>query len=270
MTTMNIYDMTDTWNDGGVTFTAIEMDVTDTASAAASKLLELLVGGSSKFKVAKNGDVTALGFYMSTNTGILESTGALALFAGGGQRVGVSSSGLSFRSTNGIGWNNVDGINGSADIFLGRDAAGALAQRNGTTAQSQHLYDTFASLTDYHRLALKTARATLSGVTGASVTATGLIPDGAVLVGLTSKVTTGLGTTNGTTGYQLGDGSDADRWGAAAAVIAGTTTDNRDWTAGTIQAFTSAQDVVVTAVGGNFDGTGVIYLSAQYLIGQAD
>jgi len=49
----NIYDMADTWNDGATTFTAIKMNVTDTASDASSLLMDLQVGGVSKFSVAK-------------------------------------------------------------------------------------------------------------------------------------------------------------------------------------------------------------------------
>lgn len=55
---MFIYDMTDTWNDGGTEFTAVKMDVTDTASASGSLILDLLVGGASQFSVAKTGTVT--------------------------------------------------------------------------------------------------------------------------------------------------------------------------------------------------------------------
>lgn len=51
----NIYDMADTWNDSGTTFTAIKMDVTDTASAAGSLLMDLQVGGTSQFSVRKDG-----------------------------------------------------------------------------------------------------------------------------------------------------------------------------------------------------------------------
>ena len=50
-----------TWNAGGVTFTALKLDVTNTASAADSLLLDLQVGSTSKFKVDKDGDVTAVG-----------------------------------------------------------------------------------------------------------------------------------------------------------------------------------------------------------------
>ena len=61
MSTMPIYALVDTWNAGGTTFTAIKMDVTDTASAAGSLLLDLQVGGTSQFRVSKGGRITALG-----------------------------------------------------------------------------------------------------------------------------------------------------------------------------------------------------------------
>ena len=60
-----IYDLTDTWNAGGTTFYGIKMNVTNTASAAGSKLLSLQVGGSEQFGVDKNG-----AGYFSGNVGI--------------------------------------------------------------------------------------------------------------------------------------------------------------------------------------------------------
>jgi hypothetical protein len=162
------------------------------------------------------------------------------------------------------------GADGAQDLALLRDAAGTLAQRNGTNAQVTRVYDTFTSATDYHRIAIATARATLTNVSGASVTATALIPAGAVVMGVTSKVTTALGTGNGTTGYKIGTAGDDDRWGAITGTAAGTTSDNRNWTAGTIECFPTATDIIVTATGGNFNGTGVIYLSVQYMAGEAD
>lgn len=50
-----IYDMIDTWNNGATTFTAVKMNVTDTASAAGSLLMDLQVGGVSKFSMSKDG-----------------------------------------------------------------------------------------------------------------------------------------------------------------------------------------------------------------------
>ena len=55
----NIYDMTDTWNNGATTFTAIKMDVSDSASAANSLLLDLKVDGVTKASIDKAGNLTA-------------------------------------------------------------------------------------------------------------------------------------------------------------------------------------------------------------------
>lgn len=112
---------------------------------------------------------------------------------------------------------------------------------------------------------VRVAETELTSVSGASVTASSLIPDGAFLLGVTTRITTALGTTNGTTGYNVGDGSDADRFGVASAVTLGTTTDNTSATAAFTGSFTSANDVVLTAVGGNFDGTGDIRVIAHYI-----
>jgi len=66
MATQNIFNLTDTWNAGGTTFTAVGMNVTDTASAAGSALMDLQVGGVSQFKVSKAGAVTAVGVAIPT------------------------------------------------------------------------------------------------------------------------------------------------------------------------------------------------------------
>ena len=57
MATVNIFDMADTWNNVATTYTAIKMNVTDTASNASSLLLDLQVGGASAFNVTKGGSV---------------------------------------------------------------------------------------------------------------------------------------------------------------------------------------------------------------------
>ena len=93
----------------------------------------------------------------------------------------------------------------------------------------------------------------------------GLIPAGAVLVGLTTRVTALI---TGATSFDIGDGSDVDRWGAGIAVAATTTSDNTDWTSGIISGFPSAQDVTVTANGGNFTG-GTIRATAHYMTAEA-
>lgn len=98
-------------------------------------------------------------------------------------------------------------------------------------------------------------------MSGASATAAGLIPAGARVIAVTTRVTTVLGTSNGTTGYDVGDDTDQDLFGADIATTLGTTSDLSDHTAVPGIA-TSANDIVLTAKGGNFDGTGDIRIVA--------
>ena len=149
---------------------------------------------------------------------------------------------------------------------LETDDSNRLAQRNGTAAQAFRLYDTFASASDYHRLAIATARATATAMSGATITLANIIPAGAVVVGITCKVTTVI---TGATSFDLGTAADADRFGAGIAVAVGTTSDNRNWTSGTVECFPSNTSLILTANGGNF-ATGAVYVSVQYLSGQSD
>jgi trimeric autotransporter adhesin len=73
-----IHSLTDIWNGGSTTFYAIRMNVTDTASASDSKLIDLQVGGVTQFNVGKNGNVVATGNYTGVNgvfSGTLAVTG---------------------------------------------------------------------------------------------------------------------------------------------------------------------------------------------------
>jgi len=71
-------DLVNVWNNVATTFSAIKLDVTDTASAAGSMLLNLLVGGAARFQVTKAGAVTAAESVKSTSAsgGIGYATGA--------------------------------------------------------------------------------------------------------------------------------------------------------------------------------------------------
>lgn len=74
-----IYNLTDTWNSAGTTFTAIKMNVTDTASAAGSKILDFQIGGVSKLTLDKSGNMVATGI----QSGSLSLTQALGISSGG-------------------------------------------------------------------------------------------------------------------------------------------------------------------------------------------
>jgi len=61
VTSQPLLDFAQTWNAAGVTFTGLKFNVTDTASAAASLLIDLQVATVSKFKVDKAGAMTIAG-----------------------------------------------------------------------------------------------------------------------------------------------------------------------------------------------------------------
>lgn len=73
-----IYDLTDTWSAAGTVFNGIKLNVTNTASAAASKLVTLQIGGTEHFSVTKDG----VG-YFSGNVGIGTSSPAQKLSVSG-------------------------------------------------------------------------------------------------------------------------------------------------------------------------------------------
>jgi len=208
---------------------------------------------------------------------ILETDGNGPKIRANGTAYSIAHSGgvFLYGSTAALGVNSTKfglGANPTApDVIWERDAANEMALRRTTNAQILRVYDTYTSSTDYHRMAMATVRISQTATAGATITLTGLIPDGAVVMGVTSKVTTTL--TGGVTGYQVGTGADPDRWGVATSPTvgnAGAETDNADWTSGTIECFTAATDVILTADGANFSGTGVIYVSVQYMKGEVD
>lgn len=157
-TSSPVLDLAQTWNAGAVTFTGVKINVTDTASAAGSLLMDLQVGGSSKFNVAKDGTVKA-------SVGYLIGTGAAdaKLISNGGFPYFLTSIGNVTQHMAAGGWraagdgtfgfsSNATSVLAAADVSLFRDAAGTLAQRVGTAAQTFRIYNTTdAGLTNYER-----------------------------------------------------------------------------------------------------------------------
>lgn len=146
--TVNIFDMAQTWNNGATTFSGIKLNVTDTASAAASNLMDLQVGGSSRFRATRDGHLVS---------GAGNTTGAVMnLFVG---------SRLAFEYYGGTSWGeqpfNIRATGGLAivqgylrllgDVHLHRDAANTLAQRNGANAQAFNIYNTYTDASNYER-----------------------------------------------------------------------------------------------------------------------
>lgn len=158
-------ELTTTWNNGATTFTGVKVSVTDTASAAASLLMDLQVGGVSQFSIGKTGEIRSAKGYSKADVliGPADGTG----FAWSGVNAYLSAGGVSrfaFTETalvagNGIpfGWLAAEADAAAPDLCLYRDAANILAQRNGVNAQASRLYFSFTDASNYTRLALKTA-----------------------------------------------------------------------------------------------------------------
>ena len=131
MATQDINDLSVTWNSGGTTFTGVKLNVTNTASASASMLMDLQVGGSSKFKVVKNGAIglddniylhLPAGNALSIGLGATDSRIMLLNTGSGGYSWGATT----YAANGGISWtsSNNNPANGSADVGMTRNAAG--------------------------------------------------------------------------------------------------------------------------------------------------
>lgn len=158
----SILDLAAVWNTSGAP-SAIYLDVTDTASDAASRLLDLRVGGSSKFRVGKSGQVIAGagadGIHIETsggasNRGFGQYGSRPAMFYGSASipSVALNSGKLALASDWALVWASTsDPILGAVDLILARDAANVLAQRNGVNAQAFRLYNTYTDASNYER-----------------------------------------------------------------------------------------------------------------------
>lgn len=144
--------ITQTWNSGATTFTGFDINITDTASASASMLANMRVGGTTLFNVTKAGLLRPqLGLHgLSSNLTLATSD-----FASTGQIV-LNASGMSQRVDGQYGF--AAGNPGTNDVYIARDAANVLAQRNGTNAQTARVYTTYGgSGSDYERAAINTS-----------------------------------------------------------------------------------------------------------------
>lgn len=135
-----IYDLADTWNASGTTFTAIKMNVTDSASSINSRFLDFQIGGTSRFRVMKGSQATGFAIQSDTAAEILANNSV-------GLQLRWSTS--TTLTVDGIGV--AIGTNGNA--WLATDATNTLAQRNGVNAQTSRLYGTFTDASNYRRLA---------------------------------------------------------------------------------------------------------------------
>jgi hypothetical protein len=186
-----------TWNGTGSTvFKALVVDATTpgTTSSSSSLLLDLQVGGTSLFRVGKNG-------YL----GIISAPNASYLVNAGGP-IGAAQ----YACTSSVGGFYWDAANSSG---LFRDGDNAVALRNSTAAQTFNVYGTYTSITDYRRLSISvdntTGNATITANKGSATTDLGStvsingVPVGLGKGNISTNVALGTGALNAnTTGFQ--------------------------------------------------------------------
>jgi hypothetical protein len=115
MATQNIYSLVDVWNSAGTTFTGIGLNVTDTASASGSLLLNLQVGGLTQLNLTKNG-------VLSVTNSVVSNYFVPQIHVGF------------------TGGSNLAGATGNA-----------IEQRNSTNAQTFRVYNTYTDASNYER-----------------------------------------------------------------------------------------------------------------------
>lgn len=112
-----IYNLSDTWNAGATVFTAIKMNVTDTASATGSKLIDLQINGTTRFDVDKNGQVE-----ISAGTALLPSLSTL----------GDTNTGMWFPAADTIAWSTAGSekmrILSTGEVGIGTSTPGSFGK----------------------------------------------------------------------------------------------------------------------------------------------
>ncbi|MEB3203040.1 MAG: hypothetical protein VKK05_09560, partial [Synechococcus sp.] len=177
-----VLNLTQTWNNAAVTFTGLKFNAdgsSSTNSAGGSLLMDLQVGGSSKFRVGKDGNlvgsVASAASPHEFNTG---GTGRFGFYQGSpfvfslgynssptGSLVPIFSMQGSSRFLLNAGielcWTSGTAVVTDGDLKLNRDAADTLAQRRTTNAQTFRLYGTADGSpgSNYRRLALTSTTA---------------------------------------------------------------------------------------------------------------
>lgn len=130
-----LLDLSQTWNDAAVVFTGIKLNVTSTGSAALALLMDLQVGGASKFKVDKTG-------YGTFGSGISVPSGDDLTFVTRAILRSPSNSVLRILNNAGtqsvdltVGASNALTINGALTVTSAVLLASATTLTNGAAAQ---------------------------------------------------------------------------------------------------------------------------------------
>jgi len=200
-----VLDLTQTWNDGSATFTGLKLNITSTASASGSLLFDVQENGASVFSVRKGQSPQAAAFKFTVASPSL-------LSSGGGILLGFTGTTTGLVSGSSLGWSNAPTNTATLDTLLSRDAAGQLALRNSTNAQTFRVYNTYTDASNYERGKFEWASnelriGTEKAGTG-SARAVAIQADGVTAISIGTSAIVSIGALNITGGYGLfGNGS---------------------------------------------------------------
>ncbi|NBW16669.1 MAG: hypothetical protein EBR82_52700, partial [Caulobacteraceae bacterium] len=157
-----VLDLAQTWNASGTTFTALRVNVTNTASNASSVLADFQIGGTSICQIRRDGSGGASGTSGLVSVSALRlrdwdfgiynrSTGGSVANLGPSNADWLALTSTQARFGGGISIGRSGWLGHTMDCILDRDAAATLAQRDGTNAQTFNIYNTFTSATNHER-----------------------------------------------------------------------------------------------------------------------
>jgi len=120
-----VLNMSQTWNNGAVTFTGLKYNVVSDTSAAASLLMDLQVGGTSRARLIKDGTLQLGGATSELQClGVVLNNGTIGNTAWGVYLAGNSGD-MTMRNTGSLAWTS--GVaTGTKDLLLTRRAAANL------------------------------------------------------------------------------------------------------------------------------------------------
>ena len=183
-----------TWNTTG-TPTALLLNITDTASNAASKLIDLQTSSTSRFSVSYKSNVTAIATDPSNSVASISFANGGSTFLTYYGGAGYGTQAAQIQAPGGLA---ITGTNKtlilSTDTILTRHAANVLAQRNSTTAQAHKWNYSYTndSNESYAYVDLNTANTLTFGSNGIG-TGAGVVTKFKLVVDGTTRLDWGVG-----------------------------------------------------------------------------
>lgn len=147
-----VLNLTQTWNNGAVTFEGIKLNVTATASNAASELLDLQVSGSSVFTIRKDG---------ATYTGDATYPMKIAGFYGDIKMIQYGDGATFIDRPFGTPKLTIsDGAINYVSLQIPTGVSNVLEIRDTASAQTLRVYENFTDASNYERLTISAASGT--------------------------------------------------------------------------------------------------------------